>query len=160
MKKTLSIILSLLLMIFLCSLSFAETTDHIVSSTVYVYSDGSYGVTTITESRDDFIVSTNALKATKLGSISYSHYNASNVLLWKVTLDATFSYNGSTATCISATPSYTIYNSLWKVTKATASHSGNTATGSFTAKRYTLGIPVETINKTLTLTCSPNGTIS
>ncbi len=160
MKKVLSIILTLLLMISLCLFAFAETTDHIVSSTVDVYSDGSYGVTTITESVAVSTVSTNAPRATKPGSISYSHYDASNVLLWKVTLNATFTYNGTTATCTSATPSYTVYGSAWKVTKSTASHSGNTATGSFTAKRYTLGIPVETVNKTLTLTCSPSGVLS
>ena len=34
------------------------------------------------------------------------------------------------------------------------------ATGEFTVKRYNLGIPVETVNKTLTLTCSPSGTVT
>lgn len=160
MKKALSIILSILFIISLGSFAYAETGDSIVCSFVDVYSDGSFGVTTITENIAVSTASAKAFNATKSGSISYSFYGASNVLLWKVTLAATFSYNGSTATCTSATPSYTVYNSSWKVTKSTASRSGNTATGIFTAKRYTLGIPVETVNKTLTLTCSPSGVLS
>ena len=46
------------------------------------------------------------------------------------------------------------------ITSATASKSGNTATADVTAKRYTLGIPLETLNRTITMTCSANGTIS
>ncbi len=34
------------------------------------------------------------------------------------------------------------------------------ATGSFTFKYYVLGIPVKTVNKTLTLTCDKNGNIT
>lgn len=160
MKKVFAIILSMLMMFSLCSFAFAKRDDTIVNSSVEVYADGSYGITTIKEYVVDMPDSAKVSNAAKSGSTSYSYYTSSNVLLWKVTLNATFTYNGTTATCTSATPSYTVYNSSWKVTKSTASHSGNTATGSFTAKRYTLGIPVETVNKTLTLTCSPNGTIT
>lgn len=54
---------------------------------------------------------------------------------------------------------YYIYTK-WKITSATASKSGNKATGDVTAKRYVLGIPVETVEKTITLTCSASGVIS
>ena len=124
-----------------------------VHSTEY-YADGSYCVTIIT------VYPEKAPGSSVTTSKSSSYYNASNVLQWTVTLTAAFTYNGSTANCTNASPSSVVYNTVWKVTKAKATYSGNTATGNFTIKRYNLLIPVETINKTLTLTCSPSGVVT
>ena len=154
MKQITSALLSILLIISLVSFTNAKTIEnHEVYTTEY-YDDGSYGITTIT------IVSSKAFNSTKTASKSYNHYSASNVLLWTITLTATFTYNGSTASCTNATPSYTMYATTWSVTKSNATYSGNTATGNFTVKRYNMFIPVETVNKTLTLTCSPSGVIT
>jgi len=155
MKRLLSVLLSLLIISSLFSFASAQTVENAyTSSTTEYYPDGSYGITTIT------VMPSKAFGASVTSSKSYHHYSASNVLLWTVKLTATFTYNGSTASCTNATPSYTVYSSVWKVKKAQASYSGNTATGEFTVKRYNLGIPVETVNKTLTLTCSPSGTVT
>ena len=156
MKKLLSLLIVVLYMFTLCLIASAKN-NNIISSTIESYADGSYSIITITEELCREIKASNN---TKTGSISYSYYNSDDVKLWTVKLDASFSYNGTTASCIGATPSYTVYGSAWNVTKANASRSGNTATGTFTIKRYALGIQVETINKVLTLSCSPTGVLS
>ena len=124
-----------------------------VLSYIETYDDGSYGVITIT-------VVTDPSKASTSGQKSYDYYNSNNVLQWSIYLKGTFTYTGSSATCTSASTSYSINNNSWSVTKAQASRSGATATGEFTVKKYTLGVPTQTVNKTLTLTCSPTGVLS
>lgn len=127
----------------------------VTDSYVEYFEDGSYIVTELTEST----ITTFAAK-TVSSSKSSHFYESDNSKAWTVTLNATFSYTGSSATCTKATTSSTIYNSAWKVTSAVASKSGNKATGTFTVKKYVLGIPVKTVNKTLTITCSNTGVCS
>ena len=154
MKRSISLFLAMSLMFSLFAIANGRSLneeDSLILAVEY-YPDGSYSITRL--------ISETASRATITKSKVFDFYSASSVLLWQVKLTATFTYNGSTASCTNATPSYTVYNTAWKVKKATASYSGNTATGSFTVKRYNLGIPVETINKTLTLTCSPSGVVT
>ena len=120
---------------------------------IELFENGSYAVTTIKN------VGHNT-KGTVTKNKSYTYYDSSNVQQWMVSLTATFSYNGSTASCTSATPSYSINNTAWKITKAETSISGATATGDFTAKKYVLLVPIQTVNKTLTLTCSASGIVT
>lgn len=153
MKKIISVILVFLFLssIQLFVLAYAED-EEVVLKTVETFADGSYGVTTFTVTSVD--------RATKTGEKGYTYYNSSNVAQWTVYIHGTYTYTGSSATCTAASTSYSINNNSWSVTKATASRSGATATGEFTVKRYTLGVVTQTINKTLTLTCSPTGVLS
>lgn len=150
MKKLLSLLLSCLLF-FMCFniTAFASESDE---SKIY-FDDGSYIVTVITESPSR---ATN----TKSGTKEIKYYDSNDNLEWKVTLTGNFSYTGSSATCTKATINYNIYNDKWKIPTATASKSGNKATGDVVAKHYTLGIPFKTIERTITLTCSASGTLS
>ena len=156
MKKIISIFsaITMLLVILLPTIAFANeknTTDNYIE----YLEDGSYIVTEI-ETSTISTFSTSTTSKTKTAT----YYNDSNEKLWVISLAATFSYTGSSATCTKATTSYSLYDSYWKVTKGTASRSGRTATGDFTVKKYVLGVPVKTINKTLTLTCSNTGVCS
>ena len=162
MKKLLCISLLLLLLatLFLTPVSAAVDKNSDPYTSVEYYPDGSYGVTTLTISESGNSNSASLRAAVTSGTKNYTHYDSNNNALWKVTLTGYFSYTGTSATCTSATPSYVVYDSAWRVTKATASCSGNTATGEFTAKKYVLGIPIQTVNKTLTITCSPTGVLS
>ncbi|MBR6313329.1 MAG: hypothetical protein IKR49_01660 [Clostridia bacterium] len=123
-----------------------------------LYEDGSYDVITTT-SHFTITKFLNA-KGTKSETKTNEHHNADGSLAWKASITASFTYNGTTASCTSVSKSTTIYNSAWKCTASSCSKSGATATGSFTFKYYLLGVPVKTINKTLTLTCDPNGNIT
>lgn len=122
---------------------------------VEYFEDGSYIVTELETSG----ISTFAA-STKNYSKSASYYNSDNEKEWTITLSGTFSYTGSSATCTKATKSYKIYDDHWKVTSSSASKSGNKATGNFTVKRYLAGIPIRTVNKSLTITCSKTGVCS
>lgn len=93
----------------------------------------------------------------KSASKTYNIKNSSQVTLASFTLSCTFTYDGSTSTCTSASHSEAIYDSTWKFTSATASRSGNKGIGSFIAKCSATG---QTVSKTLTLTCDKNGNIS
>ncbi len=150
MKKVLCAVLAIFILInvtiMLCSA--AETAQPEIE----YFSDGSYMITEIETE--------NSCKSTVSKSKTTKYYDSSNNLQWKATLTATFSYNGSTSSCTSSSVSHTIYDNAWRNTYSSASKSGNTATGEFTFKHYVLGIPVKTVNKTLTLTCDKNGNVS
>ena len=152
MKKIVSMLVIVsFLMIFPLKVYASQPKSDAFSELEY-YEDGSFAIITIqTEYRT---------RGTRSGTKNYSYYNSGNELQWTVTLKASFNYTGTSANCISSSTTYSVSNSAWQITKATASYSGSTATGEFTAKKYFLNIPVQTVNKTLTLTCSPTGVLS
>lgn len=153
MKKVLSF-LFVVLIVFGVSINAYASYDNI--TTVEYFEDGSCIETIIVVKE---YISTYATQVKKVEK-SISYKDDDGIVCWKATLTATFRYTGSSATCTESDVTYTVSNSKWKITSATASKSGNTATADVTAKRYTLGIPVETLNRTITMTCSANGTVS
>lgn len=106
------------------------------------------------------LYSTATTTKTKTGSKTVYYKNADNETLWYVKVTATFSYNGSTSTCKSASVTANSNNSSWKVSNKKSSYSGNHGTASATGKKYLFGIVTSTINRSVTLTCLPNGTLS
>ncbi len=151
MKKLTSILLTAITLILTTCFSTNAIKPSEVIDIEY-FDDGSYIVVTIEE--------VSSTKGSKTKTKNYYFHNSNEVLQWKATLTASFTYNGSTASCTSASASYVIYDNSWHNTQSTASKSGATATGNFTFKHYVLGIPTKTINKTLTLTCDRNGNIT
>lgn len=151
-KKMVSMALACLMVICLLPLQAgaAESVEKVTR-----YEDGSYTVITVqTESA--------VTRATNYrnGSKDFRHYDSGNTLRWKATLTATFSYNGSSATCTAVNSfNVTIYNSDWSVGSKSTSRSGNTAYGYLTMNRKivggTQGVPV-----TVTLSCDKNGNLS
>lgn len=97
--------------------------------------------------------------SSKIGQKTATFYNSDNVAQWSATLKGTFTYNGSSATCTASSITHKIYSSNWKIASASATKSGNKATGKATAKRYLI-VPVQTVEKTITLTCSASGVLS
>lgn len=155
MKKCTALFIAVLMLIMSVFPVTAVANDETINCYVEYFDDGSYIITEIATSN----ISTMAT-STKTHKKTSSYYDADNKKLWTVNLTGTFTYTGNSATCTKATTSYTIYDSKWKVTSATASKNSRTATGDFTVKRYTLGIPTKTINKALTITCSNTGVCS
>lgn len=156
--KKVFIFLSVLIMLFSITISaFAESGNRIVyteNGYIEYFEDGSYDIVEIITDNQK---TSRAVVGPKSKSIS--HYE-SNELVCTLTITGTFNYDGSSATCTNASVSYRIYNDNWKVTEAKASRSGATAKGEFTVKKYFLGVPIKTLNKTVTLTCSKNGVFS
>lgn len=150
MKK---VICSLLVvMLVLCSIPICGNAAE-CEQEVIRFEDGSYAIVeTIT----------NGARASgkKSGSRPYTYYDSTGVAQWKVVLNGSFTYTGSSATCTSASCSVTIYNSEWYTISQNANKSGSTATGSFSMGRKLLGSTVETKNVTLKLSCDKNGNLS
>lgn len=161
MKRVLSLLLVVLTIILIAgvSVSAVNSTTPETSMSVEYFEDGSYMITTLAVY--DTAPSGARATKTKSGYKDNKYYSASGDLLWTVTINGTYTYTGSKATCTKATTSSVVYDNDWKVTSATASKSGNKAIGNFTVKRYMLGIPTATKEVTnLTLTCSATGVLS
>ena len=158
MKKVISFLMSIILIISVFSfnaLAITETKTHLENKDITYFENGSYIITTIVED-------TTLTRATntKSGQKTSSYYNSDDEIQWSAVLKGTFTYNGSSSTCTTSNITYTTYVSNWKIPSATATKNSNKAIGNVTAKRYLLGIPVQTIEKTITLTCSATGTLS
>ena len=153
MKKFISVFLltAILFSLITCNVSAA---NEDVNETILFLENGFYAVVTMEE--NTFLRATN----TKSGSKTIDIYNNDNEKVFDATITGTFTYTGSSATCTKASISYNVYADNWKMKEATASKSGNKAIGDVTAKRYLLGIPVETVEQTFYLTCSATGTLS
>lgn len=155
MKRYLSLFLVLAMLggIFALPVS-AVSAVEASETTVEYFEDGSYVVTTITE------YGRGARSSTTPGSKTAHYYDGKNEEQWAATINGDFSYDGYSATCTNAYTAYAIYNSAWKLKSASAERSGNQAIGYFVFKKYVLGIPVQTIERTVVLTCSPTGALS
>lgn len=149
-------VLFTLLLTFTCtipSVSALEYSSIQPSNEEIVYlQDGIYIISTIQENS---CTSLYAATHTKSGSKTSTVYSASGSPLYSITVHGVFSYNGSSASAISASYSYTDESPLWSFSNGSSSFSGATATASGTFKS-------EQITKTIraVLSCSANGTLS
>lgn len=150
MKKLVSLALAMLCLILPVTEVRAEAT---VGESVEFFSDGSYCVTTIT-----CVGTREALQKTAKKTKNY--YDSDGEALFSLVVYGTFKYDGTSASCLSSSYTYEIYDSAWSLKSATASKSGATATASGTFVKKVLGITVNTITLTPTLTCDKNGTLS
>lgn len=152
MKKTISLLFVLLLLTAIPIQAYAAEYNAVLPDyDIEYFDDGTYCVTAFEETAS-------ALSSTtKTKTKTSTFYNSSDEKLWSVSLTGTFTYTGSSATCTKSSVSYASYKSNWKITSATASKSGRKAIGEFVAKYYTLGVPTNTVNKTLTISCSNSG---
>ncbi len=153
LKKFVSVFLLSLILFSMCSFN-TFATDENSDTSIINLNNGAYLVVEISE------ININRATNTKSGTKSITYKNDNNESMWKATITGTFTYTGSSATCTKASINYNVYADNWKMKEAISSKSGNKAIGDVTAKRYLLGIPVETVNQTFYLTCSATGTLS
>ena len=154
MKKIIYACLIFFTMTMIFPITIYANDCNTTETTIEYFEDGSYLIIQSETSIMPFAAST------KSHTKSANYYNPNGDLAWKIYLTGTFTYTGSSSTCTKATTSYKIYDDRWKVTSSGASKSGNKATGNFTVKKYAIGIPIRTVNKTLTITCSKTGVCS
>lgn len=141
------------LVIFL--LASAVVVAQAAQNEVIYHGDGGYTIVTVTKE-----VTEGRAANYSRGEKGYEHLTGGDTLQWKAVLDATFTYNGSSATCTKVNGlNVTIYDSSWSVGSKSTSKSGNTAYGYLTMRGMLVGgeqgVPV-----TLTLTCDKNGNLS
>lgn len=159
MKKTLSIILIVILLITPFSFTtHAEIPEVIISETTEYFEDGSSITTTITQQ-----ISSLSPRATKTvsGSKVKTGKNSDGDILYKFKVNGTFSVNvGVSATCTAVSCGASDLASGWSLDSSTTSKSGNTARATGILKYKVLLITTQTIEIPLTLSCDANGTLS
>lgn len=97
---------------------------------------------------------------TKTGSKSYQYSYADGTLGWKATHTATFTYNGTSATCTAASCSVTIYKNGWYVSSKNTTRSGATSNTALTMGYRESGVTIQTRSCTISLSCDKNGNLS
>lgn len=88
---------------------------------------------------------------------TYFYVNNNNVVQWEVTLTATFTYNGYTSSCTSASSYSRVYEGNWSERDNNTFASGNAAVANVTMVRKILFIVVETQVANLVITCDKDG---
>lgn len=86
--------------------------------------------------------------------------DSSGNTLWSVSITATFTYDGTSATCTSRTPSAKSYASSWTIKGVTSSKNGNSATATAVAAHTDANGSTQNITKSVTITCSATGVVS
>ena len=162
MKKLIVLVLSAFILFNLSfTINAAEKTDindKIVSIETEDLGNGYIKETIITETTP----STNerSLAVSKSGSKTVNFKNSSNQVLWSLTVKGTFLYDQYTSSCTASSVSTNVKDSNWRITSSSADRGGNTAYGYATAKRYLAGVVVQTVNETVSLSCSKTGVLS
>ena len=147
------IVLTLVLSLLCVAMPVCVSAQTVTSESRIDFEDGSYMITTIEES-------TSLSRTTKNHNKIQRYYNANNVLQWRIVLVATFTYDGTTVSCIAAGCNADVYTNNWTVISESDYISGNTAYGYATLANTLLGVTVSERSYTLTLTCDKNGNVS
>lgn len=150
-KKICAVLMAALLCVCVCVPTFAAGDEsRVVSRTVEQYDNGAYAVITVYEDA--------ASRATgsKNGHKAFDYYE-SGTLQWTYTLHASFTYNGSTATCTAATATFDKQVDIWKLIANDPSPSGSAAIARGVVQKTTTG---KKVSPTVTITCTPNGVLA
>lgn len=100
----------------------------------------------------------NQKSVTKTKYIYY--YSADSELLWSGELTGEFQYSSSSVNCIDAYFDFTTYDSNWKLADYVCTAKNATATLTVWVEQCSLGVKLQTIEKTISLTCDTNGNVS
>ena len=88
------------------------------------------------------------------------YYDQNGVLLWEATLTAEFAYSSKQVRCKDARLSFVSLDRNWTFSSRQTEKAGDTAIGTISVKQMKLGVPLQTITRTITLTCDSNGNIN
>lgn len=155
MKKIFILVFSYILIVFSSySVSANSFTEDIATNVEYEYlPNGDYYKIETNIASNYYTRSTATFSRTK------TYVNASDKPQWYIKVTATFQYNGVTSSCTKVTSDAEAYTSQWKIISHSSSKKGNSGTAKATAKRYMAGIPVETMNGSVTISCDAKGNI-
>lgn len=119
-------------------------------------SNGDYIVSEISPINSEISLFTSTVTKTKTST----YYTGNNVKCWSVSVTGTFTYGNGSASCKSASCSTSVYNSSWSTGSRKSSKNGNKATASAIGERYNNGQVIQTVSRSVTLTCSSTGQFS
>ena len=151
MKKLLSFIIILSLTLFPIDVSATTSSDEID-----YLSNGDYIIFTL-ENESTGSIQSYSKTVTKSKTGRYYHNNS---VQWYVKVTGTFTYGLGTSKCISSSVSAKSNVNIWKITSSSSGKSKNTASATATAKHYYNNSVVDTVTRTVKLTCSSTGKFS
>ncbi|MBE6734986.1 MAG: hypothetical protein E7563_06580 [Ruminococcaceae bacterium] len=149
---TISLIITLILCSVFCIPANAAEVAK-TETTIEYLENGDYIETTIT------YFETNTRAATKSGSKTSNYKNSDGETMWSVTVNGTFTYNGTTSSCTSVSRSASASGSGWSIKSSSCTKSGNCASATATAS-YKKGLISYDKSATVNLYCSPYGILS
>ena len=161
MKKLIPLIIVAILIFNTTNVS-ASTNIPLQNTTItdieYI-SEDYYIVTTIKDITPKNNVSAYSTAKSITREKTISGKSGSGTTLWTLTVSATFSYNGKTATCTSWSGKATTPSADWTYSNFNCTRRNNTATSNAIFKfkdhnTYT------NLNKSVTIKCSPTGVVS
>lgn len=152
MRKLYALIFAILLTIS-CALNVSASESMTTKQNIIFHDDGSYSVIIIE-------VQEARTSSSKVGTKTYLHYSANNVLQWSAVLRGMFHFDGTSATCTSSVCDVTIHNTEWNVVSKNVRTSGNSALADLKMNRVYSGIVTETKTVNLSLSCDANGNLS
>ena len=160
MKKTILILMTAALVLFMISIQ-AEASGDLTSSYEEIIIDNIpyYIETTITESALAVPYSARDLQHKTATKTTY-YRDADHNVLWSVSITATFYYDGESAVCTSYSHQADAPGSTWSIKSVSSSSSGNSATATATATQTLLFGVTKDYTQSVTIYCSPDGTIS
>lgn len=148
----------LLTILFVCTYSISISANGTQKTTIIqTFDNGSYIESTLQENSDPFFRSATQKKT---GRKTNTYKSSSGKIIWSVTVKGSFTFNGKTSSCTSSTVTTSCPGAGWKITNSSANKSGATASASATAKKYIDGKCINTIARTVKLTCSKSGNLS
>ncbi len=140
---------------------YASTLQNSVTETTYeYYDDGTYLETIITVFPSINTSSTYSSEKTQAGNKVAILKNSNGDSLFSATVYGTFTYNGSTSKCTSASVTCLFTADDWYYVDKYAEKSGNKAIGHVTGKLMKAGITINKQTINATLTCDRNGKLS
>ncbi len=153
MKKIFCFLLAFILLLYPTT---TYASDSFSPVNIEYFEDGSYMITIIeAEASTESAPYANTVTKSKTAK-----YYENNTAKWYVKVTGTYTYGNGSSKCTKSSVSAGSYVSNWKISNKSSSKRGNTATAKATAKKYYDGTVINTLSKTVTLTCSPSGTFS
>lgn len=154
MKKFLSLAMCIIALFSTSLSTYASTPNQVVlpqKEEIVENSDGTYVIIT-TEVGNE--VNLRDGRSSRIATRTFTYKNRSGSTLWTFTLNASFSYNGSSCSAQGASTTYSIKNNSWSCDDRSSRCSGNTAygTGWFSSSS-------ESKTANLSLSCDKNGNI-
>lgn len=125
--------------------------------------DDLYCITTIEITSNNVLdksTETSRSSKTKSGSKTVKYQNSEGKTLWYVKVSGTFSYDGNSSRCTSVSVTAASYDKNWTISNKSSSKSGNTAFATATGILNQNSLFSQTIARTVSLSCSKNGTLS
>lgn len=160
MKKITSIFLVFVLAMLTIGIIPANAATEQQDSTYSVIekiSEDYYIETVIEDVPSSFAVNSTTSTVTKTKT-TYGK-NSSGEVMWSVSITATFTYNGSTSTCTSCTPSASAPGSCWAVKSLSSTRGSNSATA-YALLTYSNGSLSQDYSVSVTISCDANGVVS